>query len=146
MQNWKDYVGFQPINEADFNDTTKPLYAHYLTARDDGASGFRIFRIPFMSNDVTLTDEEVNVKVEELLTEFPTVHISKNYNPSIDLERAKIQVAKDSMRAAAQTNYNNTWFYKGSYAFDVPIIVCGIDDKYIVLKHPNFEKYGFNVA
>lgn len=146
MNNWRDYVGYQGINSDDFEDKTKPITAFYLTAMEDGRNGFHILRLPFMPDEVVLTDQEVGVKVEELLNEFPTVQHSQNDNPGIDLERAKNQVAKDSRRGSAQTNYNNAWFYKGSTQFDCPIIVCGIDDKYIVLKHPNFEKYGFNVT
>lgn len=143
MINWKDYVGYQPINEDDFVNQPENLNIYYYTTvnTDEGIRS-AILKLPFTANDVVLTDEEVGVRVEELLLTLPKVSV-KN---SIDLERAKIEVVNNSRRAHPDTNYNNTWVYKGSTKYDAAIFVCGINDKYVVLTHPNFDKYGFNVV
>ena len=141
MKNWRDYVGYQPIALSDPNNTTIGL--HFLTglANNDGNISLRILRENFDLSEVVLTDDEVGDAVEELLQSLPTARCDN----VVAIERSKLQVAKDTNRGVATTNYNNTWFYKGTSPTDAPIIVCGLEDKYYVFKHPDFEKYGFNV-
>lgn len=145
MENWRDYVGYQPINADDAKDTTKLRKAFYLMATPGSIGGvhnIQMLSMEFSMDDVKLTDEEVGVEVEALIGQFPI----KQIEDDIGLARAKQDVFYTSGRGVALTNYNTSWFYHGSQRFDTPIIVCGINDKYIVLKHPNFDSYGFTVS
>ena len=143
MKNWRDYVGYQPIALSDPDPNKTDISLHFLTGieNSDGNVRLQILREKFDLSEVVLTDDEVGNTVEELLLSFPIVSCEN----IVTVERQKLQVAKDTNRGVATTNYNNTWFYKGTSPTDSPIIVCGLEDKYYVFKHPDFEKYGFNV-
>lgn len=142
MENWKDYVGFQPIaDNYEIKDDAIPVF--FLTVETQTSKGIAIsiLREKIDQSLFVLTESEVGDKVEEILNEFPQIKIEDE----IQLARAKNQVAIVSHRGTANTNYNTTWFYKGINAFDAPIVVSQLVDKYHVFKHPDFEKYGFNV-
>ena len=139
MQNWRDYVGYQPISLTDKDTENTTIKLFYLTAIPGGV---RILKEPFDLSEVVLSDSEVGDRVEELISQFPSLEIEN----AVALERAKLQVAKATGRGVATTNYNDTWFYKGANSTDAPIIVCGLEDKYYIFKHPNFNQYGFNVV
>ena len=142
MENWKDYVGFQPVaDDYEIKDDVVPVFFLTIETQTSKKIAMAILREKIDQSLFVLTESEVGDKVEEILNEFPQIKIEHE----IELARAKNQVAIDSRRGIANTNYNNTWFYKGLNAFDVPIIVSQLGDKYYVFKHPVFEKYGFNV-
>lgn len=121
------------------DDTSLKIGALYLGYTDSKPLAFKIRKIFFEPDEVVLSDDEVGTRVEELLNSFPKIPIKDG----IELEIAKIKVAKDTKRGPANTKYNNTWFYKGMNSFDCPIIVCGANGRYVVIQHPDFHKYGF---
>lgn len=59
-------------------------------------------------------------------------------------QKAKNRIAQLTYRGAGNTQYGNSLFYKGK-EYDCPVIVSNYDKKYGVFKHPDFEKYGFNL-
>ncbi len=148
MENWRDYVGYQPISLTDKDPENTTINLFFLTSYRGEGIELRVLKEQFDLSEVVLTDEEVGSKVEELLLSFPKVKLEAKRDMTINdmLIRNKEAVATASRRGRANTNYNDTWFYKGVSPMDAPIIVCGLDDKYYVFSHPNFKLYGFNVT
>lgn len=143
MKNWKDYVGYGECIPSSKDNTQGGgiyLIAHVPKDQFEPVTiAMERFLVPL--TDFVLTDEEVGIKVEELLNEFPVIE-TKN---SVDVERARMNVVRTARRGVANTQFNNTHFYKGSSGTDAPIIVTHRAGKYYVFKHPNFEHYGFTV-
>jgi len=139
MDNWKDYVGFQENKE--LNKSSIAVFYLKVFTENSSLINIRILKDNINVSELTLDESEIGKKVEEILTEFPTVKVKND----IDLERSKLDVVKKTRRGYVKTNYKNTWYYKGGSAYDSPIIVMSYNDKYFVFKHPDFKNYGFNV-
>ena len=64
-------------------------------------------------------------------------------------ERIKNQIAKQSRRGMANIRAKienlSVSYYKGATPYDSPIIVSEYEGKYAIIKHPDFDKYGFVV-
>lgn len=140
MNNWKDYVAFQPLNEE--------LPNHYMTlvindtTREDGSPGLPailIMREKIDESEMTLTEDEVGQAVEDVLSTFPTQEIKSE----VDLMRVKNEIARTCRRAHPASYFNGAWYYKGSSIYDSAIYVIGYKGKYAVKKHRDFDKYGF---
>jgi hypothetical protein len=139
MKNWRDYVGYQPLDQYE-----APKGYYVLTAVKPNADGspsgsFTIIREPIDVSEITLTEDQVGQAVEDVMKSFPKKDIITN----IDLEQAKVQVAEDTRRAFATTNFGRAWYYHGGSFTDSAIYVIEYRGKYAVKKHPDFDKYGF---
>lgn len=154
MDNWRDYVGLQLINENDFN-SGDPLYIYYIKPLEgttvynqDNTTqpdlSFRIDKHAFKAEDVKLSSEETGKLVEQCLSEFPL--FDEVQDPDKRERRAAaagIRVARNSNRGTANKSYKNSIFYKGLTQVDAPIFVASCKDAFYVFKHPDFDKWGF---
>lgn len=140
MKNWRDYAGY---GEAFPSKEPDKLSGIYLTSiiKEDETTTISLERFLIPLTEFNLTEEEVGEKVEELLNQFPIVETKSKS----DVERERSRVAKVTRRGFANTQFNNTHFYKGSNGSDAPIIVTHNEGKFHVFKHPKFEQYGFTV-
>ena len=140
MNNWKDYVGYQPLNEEELPKAYYTL-AYTVQTADNGSSFVspRINRVLIDVSEMTLTEDTVGQAVEDVLLTFPTQEIKNE----VELMRAKNNVARTSCRAHPNTNFNGAWYYKGSSVTDSAIYVIGYKGQYAVKKHVNFDNYGF---
>ena len=146
MDNWKDYVGYQPIKE--LNDQGKAGLFYLVvgpttetTPAGDTRMFIRIDKEMFLPEDFTLTEAEVGPAIETLMMRFPIINVAN----MVDLERAKLNVARETRRGVATTNWNDIWYYKGDSPTDSPIIVVSYEGKYAIFEHPKFMTYGFVV-
>jgi len=140
MDNWKDYVGYQPLNEEELPKYYNTLI-YNVTTKADGSPdvSVRIMREKIDISEMTLTEDEVGQAVEDVLLTFPTQEIKNE----VELMRAKNNVARTSCRAHPNTNFNGAWYYKGSSVTDSAIYVIGYKGQYAVKKHVSFDNYGF---
>lgn len=142
MNNWKDYVAYQPLD-----DEGLPLgyytLVYTVTTNANGSTNVspHIDRVAIDLSEMTLTEDEVGQAVEDVLTTFPTQEIKS----IVDLQRAKNNVALTTRHAVPETNFNGAWYFNGS-AIDSAIYVIGYKGQYAVKKHVNFDDYGFVVA
>jgi hypothetical protein len=142
MDNWKKYAGYTEVKTNPEGDEYKLFYLKVIP--NSSNYEFKIDFHSFTLDQLTLTLDQVGAEVERVIGQFPT----KVLTNEIDVMRARNDIAKESRRAWANTNFGNTWFYRGSNEIDCPIIVAGGGDadKYMVWKHPDFDKYGFTVV
>jgi hypothetical protein len=136
IEDLKPYIGFQETKEPE-DGTVKILY---MKVTENGPMDIN-FSIERHKCEMNLSEEEAIEQIEALLDSFSDVV----ENETIIIERAKSQVASKSRRGFANTNYKNSWFYKGTSYSDAPIIVAHHEGKYAIFKHPNFDKYGFKI-
>lgn len=162
-----DFVGYQ---ERIKDDDTTTDNAYYLTFNN--TNGRISIDVEKTVVDCVLTELEMLERVKTIFTEFPEYYIPKFSGEEYRWEqyktkwkfpwfrrynaqeryyfyynlRVKNQIAKQTRRGAGNTQYGNTLFYKGTSEEDCPIIVLKKGDSYGVLKHPNFEQYGFNLV
>lgn len=136
MKNWKDYVGFYESEDASENDEVKVFYLSMFDS--EGALRTHVTKIKVK---LDMNEDEVGEWVEAQLKTYPVVEC----NGEIAVLRAMNNVARQSLRAPANTNYENIWFYKGESVTDTALFVTGHNGKFAVFKHPHFEKYGFIV-
>lgn len=163
MKNWKEYVGYMNIPSTEDGVELDTFSVYYVAATKPSEQQVErqktlaeqrgeeyhetkciisIFQEKLDTSEITMTEEEMSEVVENLIETFPIV---KSEN-SVDLERQKINVAKNTFRGPANINFKNSWYYKGSSQHDAPIIVTQYKEKYHVFQHPNFNSYGFNVG
>lgn len=141
MENWKDYVSFQSrdIELIKEKDLTPKVF--FVKSRDIDGSAFELKSEEISEESCVYTEDNIGNAIEQTLQEFPSIEVS-----GIGIEHEKLNVAKNTCRGIATTNWENTWYYNGSTNFDRPIIVYQLGEKYGIFKHPDFDKYGFNVA
>lgn len=136
IENLKEYIEFQTIDTEDDADTMSIFYL-----RVNGQSPLDInMSIEKTTVDLDLSEEEAAKLIDQYLTDFSEVV----ENDTIAIERAKFNIAKKSRRGSANKNYKNSWFY-ASASYDQPVLVAEHNGKYAVMKHPDFDNYGFIV-
>ena len=139
MNNWKDYVGYQPLNEEELPKAYHILV--YTVKTDAGGDLFvspRINRVLIDVSEMTLTEDEVGQAVEDALLTLPTQEIKS----AVELQRAMNNVSLTTRHAVPTTNFNGTWYHNSSVT-DSAIYVIGYKGQYAVKKHPDFDNYGF---
>ena len=125
IENWRDLVGYQK--------NTRHVYYLVYTRDDEGKPCISIEK----SNvECYLTEQKLCEKLDVILTSFPKSNMSKN--------RAANQIARQSRRGIAKTEYKRSIFYRGS-ASDAAVIVIERNGKFGIFKHPNFDQYGFTL-
>lgn len=125
IENWRDLVGYQK--------NTKHVYYLVYTYDDEGKPCISIEK----SNvECYLTEQKLCEKLDVILTSFPKSNMSK--------DRAANQIARQSRRGIAKTEYKRSIFYRGS-ASDAAVIVIERNGKFGIFKHPNFDQYGFTL-
>jgi len=142
MDNWKDYVGYQPLNEEELPKAYYTLV--YTVQTTDNGSPFvsqRINRVLIDVSEMTLTEDTVGQAVEDILLTFPTQEIKSE----VELQRAKNNIAITTRHAVPETNFNGAWYFNSSVT-DSAVYVIGYKGQYAVKKHVNFDNYGFVVA
>lgn len=139
MNNWKELVGYQPLQSQD-----SKLY--YLTCKFE--NGLHSFVIESQVVVCDFDEETLIEKLNEIFDSFTT----KVTNSQIQIEKAKVHVARRSLRGIANTQWGNAIYYKGQQGphlatsqVDVPVIVGEFEGKYGILVHPKFDDYGFIV-
>jgi hypothetical protein len=143
MNNWKDYVGYQPLNEEELPRAYYSL-VYTTTTNEDGSLNVstRINTVAIGISEMTLTENEVGKAVEDVLSTFPKREI-KNI---VELQRAKNEIALTTRHTFPDTNFNDVWYYNGPGSIDSAIYVISYMGHYAVKKHVDFEKYGFIVT
>ena len=125
IENWRDLVGYQK--------NTRHVYYLVYTRDDEGKPCISIEK----SNvECYLTEQKLCEKLDVILTSFPKSNMSK--------DRAANQIARQSRRGIAKTEYKRSIFYRGS-ASDAAAIVIERNGKFGIFKHPNFDQYGFTL-
>ena len=120
IENWRDLVGYQK--------NTRHVYYLVYTRDDEGKPCISIEK----SNvECYLTEQKLCEKLDVILTSFPKSNMSK--------DRAAKQIARQSRRGIAKTEYKRSIFYRGS-ASDAAAIVIERNGKFGIFKHPNFDQ------
>lgn len=137
IKDLKPYIDFYDVKEVE-DDTAKVFY---MVVESTGPLDMHL-EIKSQECALNLTEAEAIKQIDTLFNSFTT---TVENNP-VEIERAKNTVAKKTRRGRANLNYNNTWFYKGSYKADSPVIVAHCDGRYAVFSHPKFDDYGFRIG
>lgn len=148
MNNWKDYVGYQPLNEEELPKAYQ-IVVYTVKPEENGSSlvsqrmdvARHMDEVEIDLSEMTLTEDEVGQAVEDVILTFPTQEIKS----IVELQRAKINISRTSRLAPPPINFNAAWYHNGSFT-DSAIYVIGYKGQYAVKKHPDFDKYGFVVA
>jgi len=125
IENWRDLVGYQK--------NTRHVYYLVYTRDDEGKPCISIEKSNVACD---LTEQKLCEKLDVILTSFPKSNMSK--------DRAANQIARQSRRGIAKTEYKRSIFYRGS-ASDAAVIVIERNGKFGIFKHPNFDQYGFTL-
>ena len=125
IENWRDLVGYQK--------NTRHVYYLVYTRDDEGKPCISIEKSNVACD---LTEQKLCEKLDVILTSFPKSSMSK--------DRAANQIARQSRRGIAKTEYKRSIFYRGS-ASDAAVIVIERNGKFGIFKHPNFDQYGFTL-
>lgn len=151
MQNWKDYVGFQPIDTKIENFVGAKVFV--LVFDPSYKAELKSFCIPH--DQYKYTADEIGSIVEEAIKSFPTLNANLNLNQDSSLgteefirlkkKRIENKIAANNRRGAGNTWFEDCVFYSGITAFDNPIIVSEYNGLYAIFLHPNFDKYGFRL-
>jgi hypothetical protein len=145
MENWKDFVGFQPIQIAE-DEKFEGGMVFYLQVLpfenlEIGQFNIEIRKALIPPKEYNILSSEIENKIEEVLKTFPAAEARDQFQ----LQRLRTNVAIVTRRGAATTNFENVWYYNGKNVFDRPVVVSEYKGKYAIWKHPDFEKYGFRV-
>lgn len=162
MKNWKDYVGFQQTTDWFWHKPTK-FNSFYLTIKRESIVSITIERKDITPSDFIHSEDNIGDAVESLLVSFPTWEIEdkKEWNDPDSLykkctiARINNKIAQNSRRGVGNSEFEfdkgTVYFYKGyNNQLDSPIIVSQYlsnegDKGYFVMKHPDFDRYGFVV-
>jgi hypothetical protein len=146
VENWTEYVGFQPSGSPKAETEFAGTMIFYLQVSFEplgvGEINISIARSIILATMYDIPGNEIGDRVEETLSEFPTRYAGNIYQ----LNSLKTKVAMETRRGAATTNFGDVWYYSGNNEFDQPVIVSEHKGKYAIWKHPNFDKYGFRVT
>lgn len=167
MENWKDYVGFQPIGNNQPDDVGGGM-VFCLRCVKDGHTVTTTVERSVLTKDDYIYGGEIGYAVEIVLSQFPKFIPEKENttfwnkvltfmslrkwigDTDFSIWKQKHEVAKQTRRGVANTVYKNEWrevhFYSGNNMVDRPIIVSELNGKYAIWKHPDFDKYGFVVG
>ena len=145
MNNWKDYVGYQPLNEEELPKAYYTL-AYTVQTADNGSSFVspRINRVLIDVSEMTLTEDTVGQAVEDVLLTFPTQEIKSI--DGLQLAKNKVEAAGGGYGRRSIANCNGAWYHKGDSVMDNAVYVIGYKGQYAVKKHPDFDNYGFKIA
>lgn len=137
MENWKDYVSYQPAQEG--SDTAMVFYLYCEKDESDECICCSIEKKAIDKSQSIYDYITIGDAVEKTIAEFPKLVVE-------NLDREKVRVAENTRRGFAKTNFGSAWFYNGTTIVDKPIIVVDFDGSYAIVKHPKFNDYGFNIA
>lgn len=156
MKNWKDYVGLQ-LSEHDAESGER--LSKFLVVNKEEKYNFFISLVDIvvLIEEYKYTEDDVGDIVESALMEFPKW--DKPLTEECGLYNIGLQIARQTRRGMGETKFTNgkttSIFYtsKKEHAFpiteinkyDAPLVVSEYKGKYAVVKHPDFEKYGFVV-
>lgn len=176
MQNWKDYVSFQPAPKPKTGEEFSGAMAFYLTANFDTDN--RMFMViqkaVIGAESYKYNEAEIGQLVENAIREFPEFEVQK-FNlehtrirkwylnskfpfihtyirdnkqvwTEINERRVANRIAQNTRRGRGNTRFEDYMFYNGSNTVDRPIIVSEYNGKYAILKHPKFADYGFKIV
>ena len=153
IENWRDLVGYQPYGDQPqpwwkrtwsylhhvFTGRQQKIY--YLTVKPKPTVGLSI-QILSESIACTLSESKMHQQLDAILTSFP----KSNYSFSdIGKARAGTEVARQSRRGIASTEYKHSIFYCGTNQFDRAVFVTERGGLFGIFKHPNFDQYGFTL-
>lgn len=137
------YAGFQPFPEI----VRDHGFIFYLESKVDGERivGLVLTKGVVSEDSAIYTKDEVLTALKkEMESTFPEFVIETSVH-DIAKNRAANKVAQQTRRGAANTQFLDFFYYKGSNATDCPFIVYKFGDKYGIFKHPNAEQYGFSL-
>ena len=145
IENWRDLVGYHliPHDVA----TATPFYLK-MTQKEPDSEMFESSRKMLMSIlkgdeiNLDLTEEQLCEQLDAILTSFPE---SEYDNDDLGKKRAANQVARQTYRGPANTEYKNSIFYRSENWVDAAVIVMESKGRYGIFKHPDFDKYGFGL-
>lgn len=159
MNNWRDYVDYQPRNPDASEDTpTSIVYLNctlneQLSNADTENRKISLSLVKEEIEDSAFIYDEANIgdAVERTLfefdewTDYPEVR-DEQYE-FIVVHRIRNRIAQETRRGFGETEFvlgnKQVVMYVGKSKSDAPIIVTEKDNKYAIFKHPNFKKYGF---
>lgn len=147
-----EYAGFQPFSEG----VREHGFIFYLEAKLEGEQvvGITISKgVVSEDNAIYAKDEVLTALKKEMESTFPkfvietSVHDVAKHEDVVHIrkQQAANKVAQQTRRGAANTQFLDFFYYKGSNATDCPFIVYKFGDKYGIFKHPNAEQYGFRL-
>jgi hypothetical protein len=136
MIDWKEYVAHQSM-EGDGNKFLLFYLSSHVVPNTNVAVS--IEKMSVDENDLDLTEDRMIEELKEVVKTFPKATATDE----LTKKRLAVEVAKNSRRGMANKEFGGALYYKGSNVFDSPLFVVSKGDRYMVIKHPNFEKYGF---
>lgn len=174
MKNWKDYVSFQQITQLKDNTGLAFYLTTVLDSDNDSLISLNIQRLTIELKDYIYTKETIGDAVENTIREFPEIQVKK-FNleherirkwrfikkwpfiltwiydnkeawNSINDNIVANRIAKNTRRGTGNTRFEDFVYYSGKNTIDRPIIVSEYMGNYSIVKHPNFEKYGFKMV
>ena len=169
----EQYVGYQENIISDENKDDNAAFVFFLKVNNnDGQMSISIERDTI---ELKYNESEIQGKILESFEQFPGYEIPpfegkeyqwEKYTKRIGFvsipwyrkvnareryyfykeKQASAKIARQNRRGAGNTRFGDTLFYKGVNEFDCPIIVVKKGDLYGIFKHPDFDKYGFNLV
>lgn len=155
--NWKHYVGYQPVDEGNLaNDESVPnIPVYYLeTTRVGDEIYIGLKKIPIPKENYCLEENLVGEVVYQMLLNFPKwtkwIGDATQECSDLNIDRIKNNIASNTRRGIGNivlqlADNKKIVFYSGKTSPDNPIIVSKYNGKYTVVKHPDFDRYGFVV-
>lgn len=138
-----EYAGFQPFPEG----VRDHGFIFYLEAKlvEEQVVGIVLTK-GVVSEDyaVYAKDEVLTALKKEMESTFPEFVIETSVH-DVSKQKAANKVAQQTRRGAANTQFLDFFYYKGSNATDCPFIVYKFGDKYGIFKHPKADQYGFRL-
>lgn len=138
-----EYAGFQPFPEG----VREHGFIFYLEAKlaEEQVVGLSIIKGVVSEDSAIYTKDEVLTALKkEMESTFPEFVIETSAH-DIAKNRSANKVAQQTRRGAANTQFLDFFYYKGSNATDAPFIVYKFGDKYGIFKHPKADQYGFRL-
>lgn len=150
-----EFAGFQPFPD----DVRDQGFIFYLEAKieDETVVGLSIFKgVVSEDNAIYAKDEVLTALKKEMESTFPDYIVSpfdaialpmctEESYPLVMKQTIGSKVAMQTRRGAANTEFLDFFYYKGSNATDCPFIVYKFGDKYGIFKHPKADQYGFRL-
>ena len=137
IDNWKEYIPFQGPSDQGIDKTI----VYFVVASNNPETKIQLSIIKQEVTDHPYTEDELVTAIKETLATFPKMICTTD----IQLEKVKVEIARQSKRGMGNTECDNAIWYKGTSVYDSPLTVSSCNDKYALLKNPNFETYGFVV-
>jgi len=120
-ENWKGYVGYQPVSKP---DSQKAIISYLdFASSSTNSMEFRINSTKIPVDQITLTEDELVIEINSQLRAFGTVKLSEGQLRENELIRAKNSCDQKNCQGKPNINISNIWFYKGKQDMDAPHIV-----------------------